>query len=148
MSQCTAPDLLRFFENYGWSVEYDDESTFKTGWQGRDKTFSLQVEINPTVISFEVNPFFCLGADCASRPEILAFLLDLNYQSHFVKLSISDSGVIALTSSALVEGFQFENLARTLEIVGYYCDFLYDTIIDKLEELGVCRVALIKNVTH
>jgi hypothetical protein len=141
-------DLQRYFHNYGWSVDFDEDRSIKTGWQGKEKSFSLYVTINPTIISFEVDSFFCLEPEWMLVPEILAYLLDLNHQSHFVKLSLAESGRIALSASALVDGFRFENLARTLEIVGYYCDLLYESIMLKLEQLGIGRVSLADYITH
>ncbi len=136
MFQCTADDLLAFFKFYGWEAKFGDDGRCRTGWQGRNKNYAMEVVVNATLVAFNVSPLIVLGADLRRSTEILSLLLELNSDAQLVKLSIGEEGAVTLSATALVDGFRYQNFARLIEILGYYCDLFYEIISVTLSNFG------------
>ena len=52
----TSATLEDYFERYGWSVEQLDTITFRTGFRGRNATFTALVRLTEHWVVFTINP--------------------------------------------------------------------------------------------
>ena len=131
------PQVLEsYLADYGWAFRKVSETNWVTGWQGGDRSYPLVLTLSDTWLSFEVKPFLKLSLDWDIWPELSLFLLELNHSSHMVKLVVDESGDICLHLEMFTNELIFSNFADSLGLIGYYCDQMYDQILNQLDRIG------------
>jgi|GEM_PF-1143139 len=135
MEPCTAAQLEGFLSAYGWIFRRCSENTWKTGWQGADRYFGLEVVLDQHWIYFTVHPLLHTAIDWSQAPGFLRHLLELNDQMRMTSLSLDQSGHIALRAQALATGFDLESLTHILGILGYYADSLTKDLAGRIRDL-------------
>lgn len=130
MTYVTADQLESFLCNYGWKYESIGENSWRTGFQGESRLYPLAIKLASTYVSFEIRPLIDLKVDCLTTPGLSRVLLELNNKLKFVKIGISKGGVIVLSAQAMVVGFDYENFARMIGIMGYYAEEIVPQIYE------------------
>lgn len=136
MNRVTLDLVASYLNNYGWCYEETSENRLHTGWVGDVREYPLEIEINESTVLFQVSPLMSLDVDWLHWPELSLFLLELNFDSQLVKISINSSGEITVSAFAMKADLSFESFSNILGIIGYYCDVFYDEIISCLEICG------------
>ena len=135
MEPCTAAQLEGLLSGYGWHFRSSGENTWKTGWQGNDRYFGLEVNLGDHWITFSVQPLLHTAVNWGRAPEFMRHLLELNNEMKMATLALDDSGHIVLRSQVLTSGFDMESLTFVLGVLGYYADSLTKDLILKVRDL-------------
>ncbi len=137
MRQVANDDITAFLSRYGWHFHEIGARRWATGWQGDKRAYPLTVELCDTWVSFEVVPFMKLDIDWDSWPDVMRFILELNYSAQMVSLGLNQDRQLILQTQILTENLTYETFADTLSLVGYYAESLYDSIMERIFSCGV-----------
>jgi len=132
MSQLTSELLASYLVSYGWTFEATGPASWRTGFQGEQRLYPLEIRLTQTCVSFEVRPLVDLTLEFGRWPEISRDLLELNGRMQLVKLALVGDGEVTLACQVLVAGFTYDMLSRILGIIGYYADEVTPEIYQRL----------------
>src|SRR5690606_7967438 len=122
MSHVSERLIESFLKQYGWSFHGTGQGRWVTGWQGEQQSFPLVIELTDTWLSLTVAPLMKLGVDWNNWPEVMRFLLELNYDCKFVKVGIDEFGDISLSMQIFVGGLNYDQFSDALGVVGHYAE--------------------------
>ena len=133
----TAETIHEYFEQYGWPVEFDDEtSTWRTGFRGHTANFAIVVHLTDNWVYFVIDPFVNAPADvrCASR--LHQHLLRLNHAINMAKFSVDDEGDVVLTVELPTENLDYSEFADGINALSYYADAYYLDVVNTAHKPG------------
>ncbi len=128
MNQSTSAEVEGYLEQYGWSYRKNGKGVYLSGWVSDKRAYPLRVIVEDNFTTLAVQPFVKTEVDILAFPEVSAHLLELNYHSYMVKVSIDDSGDVALSITLLNEAIDFDQFSSCISILGHYADQVYEEI--------------------
>lgn len=131
---CTLQDFLRRYE---WNYQSYSDDIIRTGWCSDGRSFSLEIEVSPTWVSFRVDPLIDITIDWDSWPELSQFLMELNDRCSMVRLSLGTSEQIVVTLDIFVDQLSYDTFAQSLSLIGYYSEQFYSEFLEKLDQIGL-----------
>lgn len=135
MDICSAPQFESYLAAYGWRFRSAGENRWRSGWQGADRYFGLEIDLDSHWITFVVRPLIHTSIDWSRAPTLLQRLLELNGQTQMASLYIDEQGYIALRAQALRAGFDYDGLSNILGILGYYADLLSQELSRRVRDM-------------
>jgi hypothetical protein len=137
MSQDVQEKLKEFLEAYGWVYRFDGQNIFYSGWRSINRSYSLRVQLNESLLFFEVNLLSL--SDLVQEKHwksILEFILRLNRKISTVKLGLDDEECIVLLAETFTDQLTYDYLSKLLGIIGYYAEKLQEEVIARIHELN------------
>lgn len=134
--RCNSQSLPSLLSEYGWRYHSVGDNAWRSGWQGNERFFGLEINLDEYWLTFSVKPLVHTTLDWTNAPEAMRFLLDLNDRVQLVRIAIDENGTIVMRAQVLTDGFGSEQLHHVLGIVGYYADSLSREITLKLQAMG------------
>ncbi len=136
MNQNVQEKLKEFLEAYGWVYRFDGHNVFYSGWRSLNRTYSLRVQLNESLLFFEVK-LLPLGNNVQDKhwKELLEFILRLNRKISTIKLGIDDEECVVLLAEVFADQISYDYLSKLLGIIGYYAEKIHEQILTRIHEL-------------
>lgn len=136
MNQEIQEKLKEFLEAYGWVYRFDGHNIFYSGWRSLNRSYSLRVQLNESLLFFEVK-LISLTDLVQDRhwKSILEFILRLNRKISTIKLGIDDEDSIVLLAEVFSEQVTYDYLSKLLGIIGYYAEKIQEQVLTRIHEL-------------
>lgn len=128
MNQCSSAAVESFLNQYGWKYTQSAKGVFQTGWSSDFRSYPLRILIDEAFLTLQVQPFFRTDVDLSAFPDVTTYLLEMNYHSLMVKVSIDEVGDLVLSVSILIQTLDFDNFSSALGILAHYSDQVFDEI--------------------
>lgn len=137
MNQDVQEKLKEFLDAYGWVYRFDGHNIFYSGWRSVNKTYSLRVQLNESLLFFEVK-LLSLSELVQEKnwKAILEFILRLNRKISTIKLGIDDEECVVLLAEVFSEQLTYEYLSKLLGIIGYYAEKTQEQLLNRIHELN------------
>ena len=121
----TASETVKnFFEQYDWEYEVPEENLVVTGFRGKATSFRVFVQMADDWIIMAVVPFVHRPVrECRER--FWPFLLRLNYEINWAKMSCDPEGDVVLSVEIRAPGLRFADFRDGLDVLSYYADACY-----------------------
>lgn len=136
MNECDENLLQEYLRNYEWTYQPTGNGVILTGWQGRNGHFPLEITIRDTWIQFRIAPLMDLQFKGRPYIELVRFIFELNLSIRLVRIAMDSKGQIELNLDVFRTNFSFELFSKTVGILGYYADTIYDEIVLRYCELS------------
>lgn len=137
MNQEVQDKLKEFLEAYGWVYRFDGENIFYSGWRSLNRTYSLRVQLNESLLFFEVKLLSL--SDLVQEKHwksILEFILRLNRQISTIKLGIDDEDSVVLLAEVFTDQLNYDYLSKLLGIIGYYAEKVQEEVLTRINQLS------------
>ena len=131
-----ASTIESYLIDYGWNFRRLTPEHWQTGFQGKERQFLLHIFLSETWVSLNIPIYLDLAIDWESWPEIAKYLLELNHGSSMLRLSLCDSGRISLSLEVFTAQLSYEIFCTSMGLMGFYADWFYDEILNRLDSLG------------
>jgi hypothetical protein len=102
-----------YFEEYGWTCDPLDESTLRTGFRGKNGTYTALVRVTEHWVVFTINPYLRPPESGWGKASLTA-LAAANQAVHMAKLGIDPDDDAFLTIELPTEGFAYEQFEEAL----------------------------------
>ncbi len=137
MNQDVQEKLKGFLDAYGWVYRFDGQNVFYSGWRSLNRSYSLRVQLNDSLLFFEVKLLSLseLVLDKHWR-NILEFILRLNKQISTIKLGIDEDESVVLLAEVFSDQLNYDYLTKLLGIIGYYAEKVQEQILTRVHELN------------
>lgn len=133
MNQLSTNAVETFLTRYGWKFTKSTRDVILTGWTSDLRSYPLRIIVDEAFLTLQVQPFLKMEIDLSAFPEVATQLLELNYHSLLVKVSVDDIGDIVLSTSLLREDLSFEDFSAVLGVLAHYADQIFDEMDQILE---------------
>jgi hypothetical protein len=117
----SSKELEGYFDQYGWSVEQLDDITFRTGFRGRNATFTALVRLTEHWVVFTINPLVRPPEDGWGRSSLLT-LASANHQINLAKFGIDPDDDCFLTVELPTEGFCYDHFTEAMTALTHVAD--------------------------
>lgn len=99
-------DIERYFERYGWSCDVIDEDTVRTGFRGKNGSFTALVRVTEHWVVFTINPYLRPPEGGWGRASLTA-LAATNHAIHMAKVGLDKDDDAFLTVELPSESFSY-----------------------------------------
>jgi hypothetical protein len=137
-----AETIKQFFVEYGWQVEFEQETeTWRTGFRGDTSNFHVVVHLTEDWLYFAINPFVNAAKDARCAARLHHYLLRLNHAINMAKFSVDADGDIVLTVELPTENIAYSEFADGLNAISYYADGHYLDVLNLAQDPDFVPVA-------
>lgn len=99
-------DIERYFERYGWVCDVLDPDTVRTGFRGKNASFTALVRVTAHWVVFTINPYLRPPAGGWGHASLMA-LSAMNQAVHMAKVGLDKEEDAFLTVELPSEGFGY-----------------------------------------
>lgn len=121
----TAETIEQYFEQYGWSYQRLDDTTFRTGFRGDVSSFIIYVRLSKNWVYFTIVPFVVAPKDETCKHKLYEHLLRLNHEINMAKFGVDKDGDIVLSVELPREKLDYNEFSDALGALCYYSDETY-----------------------
>lgn len=106
MDEVQRQDIEGYFERYGWSFDVVDDDTVRTGFRGKNGSFTALVRVTAHWVVFTINPYLRPPAGGWGRASLTA-LAATNQAIHMAKVGLDADDDAFLTVELPSESFTY-----------------------------------------
>ncbi len=99
-------DIERYFERYGWTCDVVDHDTVRTGFRGKNGSFTALVRVTEHWVVFTINPYL-RPPSCGWGRASLTALAATNQAIHMAKVGLDKDEDAFLTVELPSESFHY-----------------------------------------
>ena len=121
----TAETLEAYFEQYGWTYQQIDETSFRTVFRGDVSSFTIHIRIAGDWVYFSIAPFVVSPQDVECERKLYKHLLTLNHEMNMAKFTVDSDGDVILTVELPTENLNYNEFSDALGALAYYADDNY-----------------------
>jgi len=136
----TSDELEDFFDQYGWSVEKLDDTTFRTGFRAKHTTFTALVRLTEHWLVFTINPFVQVPEHGWGKVALKTMAM-ANHHVNLAKFGLDQDDDCFLTVELPTEGFSYDHFVEAMTALTHVADsfllpLLQARAIDSYQSFG------------
>jgi len=114
--------LGRYFDEYGWQFEKNNDTLFRTGFVGDTGQYDIWIRTTEHWIYFMIHPFIDPVTHPAARVAVARTLLHANFTINMAKFAMDEAGEVSLSVELPIDGFSYSHFADALTAISHYAD--------------------------